>query len=63
MTELEPCPFCGGRATMKLFLGVKVPVCEECMAMILPDTIPVIEIDAKIVEKTGIIKWNRRVKK
>lgn len=63
MTELEPCPFCGGKATIKVFLGVKVPICEKCMAVILPDMIPITETDVKMVERTGVMRWNTRVEK
>lgn len=61
MNELKPCPFCGGSATTTYFLGLKVPHCKDCWAVMLPDYFPITEADVKIWEKDAVEKWNRRV--
>lgn len=30
--ELEPCPFCGGKAKMQFDEGIYYAMCERCMA-------------------------------
>lgn len=35
MTELKPCPFCGGEASKRLFYGARYGVyCDECDARV-----------------------------
>lgn len=35
MTELKPCPFCGGEASKRLFYGTRYGVyCDECDARV-----------------------------
>jgi hypothetical protein len=53
-TELKPCPFCGGKAKVSLFLGNYCVTCCDCLGSIVPD---------KGMTKDYAIKaWNRREK-
>ena len=53
MTELKPCPFCGGEAKINLFLGNYCVACNNCMGAILP---------AKgMTEEEAVTAWNTRV--
>lgn len=36
MTELKPCPFCGGEAELNLLLGNYCVTCKSCMGAIFP---------------------------
>lgn len=60
MTELKPCPFCGGKAVKRYFLRLKIPICEDCFATMLPDEFPIDDADAEIFERQAVNKWNRR---
>lgn len=57
MTELKPCPFCGGAARLFANSGVRV-ICTKCYAStrILTDEL---EFNSNAVE-TVIEAWNRR---
>ena len=62
MTQLKPCPFCGGKAVLHVNNGVRV-ICKEC------DCQTISLIDEKYSTGVGgtavsrvIEKWNRRVK-
>ena len=57
MTELKPCPFCGGKARLFVNGGVRV-VCTRCYVstMILTDNM---EYESNAVE-TVVEAWNRR---
>lgn len=62
MTELKPCPFCGGKAKLVLIDGwdpwlayVECPHCDTRG----PD---VWQVDDKKFKATAVKKWNRRVK-
>ena len=58
MEELKKCPFCGGKATLKIHYGFDEKVisafvyCEECG----------VATRRCALETTAIGKWNRRVK-
>lgn len=58
MDKLKPCPFCGGKARMFVYGGVRV-ICSECYSgtTIFTDNA---ECDSAAVE-TVIEAWNRRV--
>lgn len=49
MDELELCPFCGGKAEIKWFIGYYVR-CQECH----------IETDLYKRKDSAIWRWNRR---
>lgn len=54
MAELKPCPFCGGKAEINIFLSNYCVTCTECLGCIFP---------AKgQKEKEAIEAWNRRTK-
>ena len=53
MSELKPCPFCGGTAKVSLFLGNYCVTCTECMGAISPAR--------KQTKEEAIKAWNRRV--
>lgn len=57
MTELKPCPFCGGKARLFVNSGVRV-ICSKCgvSTKILTDKL---ECSSNAVE-TVIGEWNRR---
>ena len=57
MAELEPCPFCGGKARLFVNGGVRV-LCSKCYAStkILTDNM---EYESNAVE-TVVEVWNRR---
>ena len=57
MTDLKPCPFCGGKARLFVGNGVRV-ICSKCYAgtMILTDNM---ECESNAVE-TVVESWNRR---
>lgn len=57
MTELKPCPFCGGKARLFVNGGVRV-ICSKCgvSTKILTDEL---EYSSNAVE-TVIVDWNRR---
>jgi len=50
--ELKPCPFCGGKASIRLFYGVRYGVfCDCCDA----------RVGGLYIEKADAIDaWNRR---
>lgn len=52
MTELKPCPFCGGEAELNLLLGNYCVTCKSCMGAIFPA--------AGMTEEEAIELWNRR---
>ncbi len=58
MTDLKPCPFCGGKARLFVSDGVRV-ICSKCYVStrIMSDKI---EYDSSAVE-TVVEAWNRRV--
>lgn len=58
MEELKPCPFCGGRARLLVYDGVKV-ICSKCYigTMIMKD---VMWQESSAIE-TVVAAWNRRV--
>lgn len=51
MTELKPCPFCGGKAEIKCILGRDTIMCHECNAKMYSDYTPI---------EMQIEMWNRR---
>lgn len=53
MTELKPCPFCGGEAELHDVYSIKLYwcKCEECGA----------ETQAEDIIEKAIENWNRRV--
>ena len=53
MTELKPCPFCGGEAELNLLLGNYCVTCKSCMGAIFPA--------AGMTEEEAIELWNRRM--
>ena len=57
MTELKPCPFCGGKARLFVGNGVRV-ICSKCYAgtRILTDNM---EYESNAVEMV-VEAWNRR---
>lgn len=53
--ELKPCPFCGGKAEVTVFLGNYMVACTACPASIFP---------CKGMTKDEAVKtWNRRADK
>ena len=61
MTELKPCPFCGGKAKVILFLCHRAVACTECPACILPDKESMKRFELGDNETEERIKeWNRR---
>ena len=60
MNKLKPCPFCGGKTVKRYFLGIKIPICEDCYATMLPDEFPTTDEDDEIFERQAVNKWNRR---
>lgn len=50
----KPCPFCGGKAKVKLMLGNYGIACTKCLGCIFPDR--------NQTEEEAIEAWNRRVK-
>ncbi|MGN0733702.1 MAG: Lar family restriction alleviation protein [Emergencia sp.] len=52
MTELKPCPFCGGKAEMVLFIGNFGVGCTNCMGSMFP-------VNGQTKEE-AIKAWNRR---
>ena len=61
MTELKPCPFCGGRADLVLVDGCESwrahIECTECGA----ESPTVWWMDDEDFKGTAVKKWNRRV--
>lgn len=52
MDQLKPCPFCGGKAKISLFLSRYGVTCTECMGAVL---------SAPGMDKAEIVKaWNKR---
>ena len=52
MAELKPCPFCGGKAEISLYLGNYGVACCECPGAV---------INCRYQTKEEAIKaWNRR---
>lgn len=50
--ELKPCPFCGGKAKINLFLGNYCVTCDSCPGAIFPCR--------GMKKKEAIKAWNRR---
>jgi Lar family restriction alleviation protein len=61
MTELKPCPFCGGKATLRSDFGYK----EGCQTAWVRCTCgadgPISDSCAGETETEAIAAWNRRV--
>lgn len=58
MSELKPCPFCGGKARLFVDGGVRV-VCSKCYVGTMSLTDNIVEYESNAVE-TVIKAWNRR---
>lgn len=54
MEKLKPCPFCGGKARINLFLGNYCVTCDECAGAIFPCK--------GMKRKEAVKQWNRRKK-
>ena len=52
MTELKPCPFCGGKAILYIDCGYYIAECEDCEAM----------SGEHETEEETIKAWNKRVR-
>jgi len=73
MTELKPCPFCGGKAvyetyTQEYAYGTKKPIifCDLCkIEFAVEDDSPYMDIerDYEYRRQKTIEAWNRRVEK
>ena len=51
MSELKPCPFCGGKAkVIKTYEGMRWVVCDDCLC----------ETDLFNTDVKAINAWNRR---
>lgn len=50
--ELKPCPFCGGKARISLFLGNYLVTCDDCPGATFPCK--------GMTEKEAVKYWNRR---
>lgn len=57
MTDLKPCPFCGGKASMAYWAQVSCVVCQKCGAMgaMVSDSYEAGDGKEKAAEA-----WNRR---
>ena len=66
MTELKPCPFCGGTPYMaQNYLGQKHVRCPECGACVWgrdTDDWSIGKMGEKQAEKSAAEAWNRRAK-
>ena len=52
--ELQDCPFCGGKAEIKIILGRDTICCKDCNATMISDYTPI---------ETLIEMWNKRIVK
>ena len=64
MSELKPCPFCGGKAYMaQNYLGQKYVRCPECGACVFgkdTDDFRISKMGEEKAEKAAAESWNRR---
>ena len=56
MSELKPCPFCGGEAKIGRFMALHTVGCKECLAMMVSEF-----LDKTWSKEKAVEAWNRRV--